>query len=244
MELKSLGPLGGDVWLINRACKGAGTHEDLLSEILMGRSNAELHLLKEAYRRTHNKNLEDVVKGELSMKTERLFIMALQCGRDESPYVNQQQVQQDVEALYRAGPGKIGTDEIAICGILVNRSDAHLQAIAQAFPQRHRISLSHMIQSEFSGHMRTALLHIVRGVENDGQGVYRDVLLIEDAMAGMGTKDERLCYRLLRAHWNRPRFGSIKNQYQHLYRNSLRKRVEGETSGKYEKALVGIIEQN
>lgn len=51
-------------------------------------------------------------------------------------------------------------------------------------------------------------------------------------------------YRIVRAHWNRPRFGAIKNQFQATYRTSLRKRVEGETMGKYEKALVGIIEQN
>jgi len=83
--------------------------------------------------------------------------MALSGSRDESTFVNQQQVQQDVEALYRAGAGKIGTvssnqtstgaypqDEIAICGIMLSRSDAHLQAIAQAFPQRHRVSLSQM----------------------------------------------------------------------------------------------------
>ena len=39
----------------------------------------------------------------------RMFNMALSGTRDESTYVNQQLVQQDVEALYRAGPGKIGT---------------------------------------------------------------------------------------------------------------------------------------
>ena len=35
--------------------------------------------------------------------------MALSGSRDESPVVNQQQVQQDVQTLYRAGAGKIGT---------------------------------------------------------------------------------------------------------------------------------------
>lgn len=215
-----------------------------MTEVLIGRTNEEIFLLKEGYRRTYNKDLVNVVKGELSMKTERMFVMALTGTRDESPQVNPQQVQQDVEALYRAGPGKVGTDEIAICGILLQRSDAHLQAIAQAFPARHRKSLSDMIDSEFSGHMKQALLHVARGAENDGQGVFRDATLLEAAMAGMGTKDERLSYRIVRYHWNRPRFGAIKNQYQQRYRKSLRSRVEGETSGKYEKALVGIIEQN
>ena len=90
--------------------------------------------------------------------------MALAGSRDENPYVDHNMVQEDVRTLYRAGPGKIGTvcdgrhgqvrwcleaddngqDEIAICGILLSRSDAHLQAIAQAFPQQHRVGLSQM----------------------------------------------------------------------------------------------------
>lgn len=109
LVLKSLGPLGGDVYLLNRACKGIGTHEDLLTEILMCRSNNEMFLLKEAFRRTYNKDLVQVVKGELSMKTERMFVMALAGTRDESTFVNHQQVQQDVEQLYRAGAGQVGT---------------------------------------------------------------------------------------------------------------------------------------
>lgn len=244
LVLKALGPLGGDIYLLERACKGAGTHEDLLSEVLLGRSNEEIFLLKEGFRRVYNKDLVKTVQGELSMKTERMFNMALSGQRDENPYVDQQRVQQDVEALYRAGQGKIGTDEIGVCGILLSRSDAHLQAIAQAFPQRHKKSLSQMVEGEFSGHMKSGLLYLVKAYENDGQGIARDVEYLEDAMSGMGTKDERLIYRLLRCHWNRPKFASIKSQFQTRYRTTLRKRVEGETTGKYEKALVAIIEQS
>jgi hypothetical protein len=79
----------GDLYLLNRvrsplflpripthlitfqACVGAGTHEDLLNEILLGRSNQEMYLLKEGYQRTYGKDLVGVVRGELSMKTER-----------------------------------------------------------------------------------------------------------------------------------------------------------------------------
>ncbi|ORY34884.1 hypothetical protein BCR39DRAFT_515367 [Naematelia encephala] len=244
LVLLALGPLHGDLHLLHRACAGAGTHEDLLNEVLLGRTNEEIFLLKEGYRRLYHKDLTAVVRGELSAKTERMFNMALSGSRDESTFVNQQLVQQDVESLYRAGPGKIGTDEINICGILLSRSDAHLQAIAQTFPQRHRHALSHMIHSEFSGHMRNALLYVVRGAENDGRGVVRDAEMIGEAMSGMGTKDERMIYRIVRAHWNRPRFNAIKTQFQATHRRSLRQRVESETTGKYERALVAIIDQN
>jgi len=244
LVLLSLGPLQGDVYLLHRACKGAGTHEDLLNEILLGRTNQEINMLKQAYQRKHNKDLAAVVRGELSMKTERMFNMALAAGRDESTFVNQQAVENDVATIYRAGPGKIGTDEIAICGILLQRSDPHLRALAQSFQMKHRIQLSAMINSEFSGHMRDGLYHVVRKYEMDGDGVQRDAEGLERAMAGAGTKDERLIYRLVRLHWNRPRFQAIKSAFEATYRTTLRRRVEGETTGKYEKALVGIIDQN
>jgi annexin A7/11 len=91
--------------------------------------------------------------------------------------------------------------------------------------------------SEFSGHMKDALIYIARYSENDGQGIQRDAELLEAAMSGMGTKDERLIWRIVRLHWNRPRFEAVKQAYQGLYGKSLRKRVEGETTGKYEVSL-------
>ena len=39
----------------------------------------------------------------------RLFNMVLAAGRDESPYVDQASVHNDVKTLYRAGQGKVGT---------------------------------------------------------------------------------------------------------------------------------------
>jgi len=42
-----------------------------LNEILLGRSNEEIFLLKEGYKRVYNKDLVKTVQGELSMKTER-----------------------------------------------------------------------------------------------------------------------------------------------------------------------------
>lgn len=71
LVLKALGPLGGDLHLLHRACAGIGTHEDLLNELLLGRTNQEIFMLKEGYRRVYGKDLVQVVRGELSMKTER-----------------------------------------------------------------------------------------------------------------------------------------------------------------------------
>lgn len=166
-----------------------------------------------------------------------MFNMALAGTRDESPQVNYQQVNNDVKSLHSAGTGRLGTDEITICGILLQRSNAHLAALAQAYQSMYRKSLSGAIASEFSGHMKDGLLFVARFAEGDGQGVQRDAELLEAAMSGAGTKDERLIWRVVRGHWNRPRWEAVKGAYQVRYGKPLRRRVEGETSGKYEVSL-------
>jgi len=72
-----LGPLGFDVWLVHRACAGLGTHEDLLTEVLVGRTNEDLEMLKSEYHKVYKRDLDHVVRGEVSMKTERMFNMVL-----------------------------------------------------------------------------------------------------------------------------------------------------------------------
>lgn len=199
--------------------------------------------------------------------------MALSGNRDESTFVNQQLVQQDVESLYKAGAGKIGTvsrplpGETIIDGVgrdchlrhlavplgrpspsyrpgIPSTSSSHSFEDVSYFARFVRISLMNRILSEFSGHMQDGLYYIARAAEMDGRGVVRDVELLQASMAGMGTKDERLCYRLVRLSWNRQRFAAIKGQYQSTYGKSLKSAVQGETTGKYENALVGIIDQN
>lgn len=242
LRAKVLGPVGYDVWLVHRACDGAGTHEDILNEVLLCRTNAEIHTLKQAYHATYHRDLDKVVEGELSMKTKRMFVMALQGARgDENAPVDGRLVEQDVHDLHVAARGA-GTDEIKICGIFCQRSTRHLQAVGQAYYHRHKRTLADMITSEFSGHMKDGLLYVANTVLPGPPGVSRDAQLIEAAMSGAGTKDERLIYRIVRAHWERPRFEEVKRAYAATQsRKGLKARVEGETSGDYERFLVAII---
>ncbi|KAN0060017.1 hypothetical protein ACQY0O_007990 [Thecaphora frezii] len=242
LRAKVLGPVGYDIWLINRACDGAGTHEDLLNEVLLCRSNAEMYTLKQAYQATYGKNMEKVVEEELSLKTKRLFAMAMQCARqDDNAPVDPHQVEADIRDLHSAARGA-GTDEIKICGILCQRSQPHLAAIAQGYARQYKRPLSKMINTEFSGHMEDALRYIVDGAEGDGRGLERDARLLEDSMKGFGTKDERLIYRVARLHWNRHRFEDVKRAYAAVcHKKGLKNRVEGEVSGDYKRMLCAMI---
>lgn len=69
------GPLEQDVHRLNDALMGAGTKENVLNDVLLGRSNADMQAIKHEYQRVYHGSLEAEVKGDLSGKTETLFMM-------------------------------------------------------------------------------------------------------------------------------------------------------------------------
>ncbi|RDW89034.1 hypothetical protein BP6252_01066 [Coleophoma cylindrospora] len=236
------GPLLNDVNNLRRAMNGAGTNEQMLNDILLGRSNADMNAIKAAYLHEFRTPLESKVKSELSAKTERHFMMVLAANRnEESSPVIPQQIDQDVMELYKATEGKVGTDELLVCNILTQRSDAQISAISYTYEQKFRKSLEKVIEKEFSFHMKDALLHQLRTGTDKAR---RDALLLEAAMAGMGTKDQLLVQRVVRMHWDRNHMYNVKGAYAKFHNGrSLSSRIKAETSGDYERLMLACIEE-
>jgi len=228
-----------DVHNVRKAVAGPGTKEDVLNDVLCGRSNADMRAIKHAYHEKYHRSLESDVKGDLSMKTERLFDMIMSATRaEESAPIIPHELERDVMELYKATDGRIGTDEIMVCSIISSRSDGQIRAITQLFEQRYRVTLARTIEKEFSGHMKDALLLMVGRATDRAM---TDAVQLEGSMAGIGTKDDLLINRIVRAHWERGHLDQVKRAYQHRYHRDLVVRVKGETSGKVENLLVTVL---
>lgn len=233
------GPLLHDVHLLHSAMDGPGTKEKVLNDVLLSRSNADMNAIKSMYQQTFRRSLESDVKGDLSMKTERHFMIVLGANRaEDSAPVIPQAIDQDVMELYRATEGKVGTDEMMVCSILSTRNDNQIRAINHAYEQKFRRRLEDVIRKEFSGHMEEALLYQLR---NAIDKYMHAAALLEDAMAGLGTKDHLLVSRVVRYHWDKQTMANIKGAYQQRYRRSLAGRIKGETSGDYERLMLGCL---
>jgi annexin A7/11 len=144
------GPLQQDVYLLKEAMDGPGTKEKVLNDVLLGRSNADIKAIKDLYKRTYRTSLDSDIKADLSMKTERHFLMVLAANRaeDAAPVVPQQ-IDHDVMELYKATEGKVGTDELLVCNILSQRNDAQIRAIAHTYQQKFTKSLEQVIIKVF-----------------------------------------------------------------------------------------------
>lgn len=86
--------------------------------------------------------------------------------------------------------------------------------------------------------MEDALLHQLR----HGLDKYmHQAKLLEDCMAGAGTRDHLLVSRVVRAHWDRDNMANVRGAYEKRYRKRLSSRIKGETSGDYERLMVACL---
>jgi len=224
-----------DVHCLHEAIAGVGTDEDCLIEILVGRTNSDIQAINQAYQEKYRNSLERDIKGDTSGYFRALLVALVQGGRDETN--GQRDVKADVEALYRAGEGRLGTDESAFISILCGRPEAHLRLVFSQYQQKYGHTMERVIKSEFSGDIKKALIHLVKSITNRNEFIAEQ---FEDSMKGLGTKDNKLI-RLTVRYRDPSIIKPIKDAYQMMYGKSLKKRIEGDTSGDYRRLLLTCI---
>ena len=238
LEAIVLGPLKSDVISLYDAIHGLGTKERVLNDVLLGRSNVDLSAVKAEYQSKYRVSLEKDVSQDLSFSTERLFMEALKAERaPEHDPVHPQMLERDAGVLHDAIERGLTKDHDNVISIFTRRSDGQLRAIAQAFQQRYRRPLRETISKRYNGHMRDALLRMLAVAEDRAKA---DADNLEDAMAGMGTKDKLLLSRIVRLHWDKQHLHQVKAAYRHVYHKDLATRVGGETSRYYRDLLVAL----
>ncbi|KAI9597041.1 hypothetical protein BDF19DRAFT_435639 [Syncephalis fuscata] len=197
-----------DAELIREASKGAGTREGVIIEVMIRRPNADMQYLAQTFRGLYNKDLVAEMRSEFSGNAEYLFTLLCQ-----------------VNAIHRCFHGDVRRDEVTLIQLLVGRSDAHLRNVFQAYAQRYQRRIEDIIKKELNGDLQRGLSALVQCVQNAPLYVAE---LLESAMAVIVR--------------NRgPFMEHVKLAYIHRYGKSLRKRIEGETSGDYRKLLLAYI---
>ncbi|KAL1957398.1 hypothetical protein VTO42DRAFT_6078 [Malbranchea cinnamomea] len=235
------GPLMQDVHAVRNAVKGLGTNEDLLNDVLIGRSKADLEAIKRAYRETFGRLLEEDVRDDLSGRTKQLFTMILTHARPEdNPYaaIDQKAVDRDVEDLYEALVKRSDTDLLTVSQILTSRSDSHLRAVVAAYDKDNEPKLLDRIAKSTSGHLEDALLAILRGavdpIERDAISIYKCFI--------PSLKESLLTERIVRLHWDQQRLEQVKAAFAKKYKRDLKSMIKANVSGDYQKALVAAVE--
>lgn len=220
-----------DAQLVEKAVKGLGTDEDLLSEVLCTRSPTELKMISEAYMRLYKKDMASRVYSDVSgdlLKTYRTVLTAPR--EDNKP---DSQIESDVKALYAAGEGKWGTNEKAFIDILAGSSRPYCEKLFYAYAKVYGKSLDKAITNEMGGDTGRALALLVTPLDLVFSRKFYE------SMKGMGTKDTMLV-RLIATQKGRG-LKAVNNRFLTDNQKNLHKWVESETSGDYRKILLSTL---
>lgn len=227
-----------DVKELKRAMKGFGTDESTLVEILFSRKTATIQKIKETYEAEYGVALEADIDSETGGDFRRLLQLQLKSKRDETKGldINLEMARQDAQELYRAGEGRLGTNESKFDCIFCSRSFGHLKKIIQFYEEITGHELEKAIEKETSGDLKKAYLGIVSMARGKP---YYFAQRIHKFIKGLGTKD----LNLIRVVITRSEIDmvQVKEQYEKLYNVSLASSISGDTSGDYKELLLALI---
>jgi annexin A7/11 len=100
------GPLLQDAYAVDKAVNGLGTKEILLDDVLIGRSNADINAIKQAYQQMFGKDMAKDVLGDLSLETRKMYEYVLSAKRaEESVPCLPHEIEQKVDRLQQAIKG-------------------------------------------------------------------------------------------------------------------------------------------
>ena len=168
LEFLALPPHEAECAMIRKATKGIGASVNIVWSICVGRTNAEMELLKKTYFRMYDKDLGKLLASELGGNMERLVFNCLQAAEQEydPQFHTADLAMEEAEAIHKMGQGKtFGTDEKGIFKILCKAPPAHLANINQVYADKYGYTLIKAMEKELGGWMekqlRKATLHMI-----------------------------------------------------------------------------------
>ncbi|XP_029447842.1 annexin A13 isoform X1 [Rhinatrema bivittatum] len=223
-----------DAKKLHKACKGMGTDEKTIIEILSNRSSDQRQEIKLKYKTMYGKELEDVLKSDLSGNFEKTALALL-----DRP------CEYDARELRKAMKG-IGTNESLLIQILCTRANQQIVAIKEAYSRLFDRDLESDIKSDTSGSFRGILVCLLQGKRDEG-------LEINEALAGQDAKDlyeagegrwgtEELAFNTVLAKRNYMQLRATFKAYEILHGKDIEEVIESETSGDLKEAYLTLVQ--
>ncbi|XP_040835378.1 annexin A13 [Ochotona curzoniae] len=222
-----------DVKKLNKACKGMGTDEAGIIEVLSTRTSEQRQQIKQKYKATYGKDLEDVLKSELSGNFEKTALALLD---RPSEYA--------ARLLKKAMKG-MGTDESRLIEVLCTTTNKEIIAIKEAYQRLFDKSLESDVKGDTSGNLQRILVSLLQANRDEGDTVdkelaAKDAKELYDAGEGRWGTDE-LAFNEVLAKRNYRQLRATFQAYQALNGKDMEAVIEAETSGDLKKAYLTIV---
>ncbi|NP_001187187.1 annexin A4 [Ictalurus punctatus] len=222
-----------DAEKLRLAMKGAGTDEAAIISVLAHRTIAQRQKIKEAYKVSVGKNLEDDIKSELTGNFEKVVCGLLM----PAPVYDSYELRNAIKGA--------GTDEACLIEILASRTNTEIKALAATYKKENDRDLEDDICGDTSGMFKRVLVSLATAGRDESTTV-DDALVKQDAKeifdageARWGTDEVKfltiLCVR------NRNHLLRVFQEYQKISGRDIEDSIKREMSGCLEDVFLAIV---
>ncbi|XP_072007337.1 annexin A13 [Engystomops pustulosus] len=223
-----------DAKKLHKACKGLGTDEKAIIEVLANRSSDQRQQIKQKFKTLYGKDIEKVLKGDLSGHFEKAVLALV-----DRP------CEFDAKELRKAMKGA-GTNESLLIQILCTRANQQIRNIKEAYKRIFDRDLESDVKSETSGYFRKILISLLQANRDEGLDINHDLAgqdakrLYEAGQARWGTDESE--FNVILATRNYMQLRATFKAYEILHGKNMEDVIKSETSGDLKKAYLTIVQ--
>ena len=232
-------PAEYDADLLYKAMKGIGSDKDIITEVLCFRNPERINQIKEKFQEKYGKDLVAEIKSETSGDYQKIVLKLLEGDRTQDGKADVEKCSGIADELYKAGEGKIGTDESIFIKYFTSLSPNELLIVCKEYHKKYKKNMLDVIENEFNENEKKLLTVMLYALFSPSEFFAKQIM---ESIKGIGTDDVKLIRSVITRYSIDMK--KVKKYFKKMYNKELLDEVKDDVNGSYGRILEALINKH